>query len=159
MLRIKVLSPKSLETKNRPIYPQLDPNARVCIHMREGFSPDDGRAEAGDPVWRLLARSPRPEPDAWFTVRTLARCRHAGIRAESRSPMLGRFWRWALGTGLGVGLAALLMTTQAPTDTPQSANQKNVQEAFEIMASMGSDSDSSPPASPSSSTAWQDSSL
>jgi hypothetical protein len=126
--------------------------------MREGFPLDDDRAEAGDPVWSLLARSPRPEPDAWFAVRTLARCRHAGVRAESRSLSLGRLWRWALGTGLGVGLAALLMTTQAPTDTLQSTNQKNVQEAFEIMASMGSDSDSSPSPS-SSSTAWQDSSL
>jgi hypothetical protein len=129
--------------------------------MREGLPPDDDRAEAGDPVWRLLARSSRPEPDAWFTVRTLARCRHAGLRAESRSLTLRRLWRWALGTGLGVGLAALLMTTQAPTDTLESTNQKNVQEAFEIMASMGSDSDSPPPASPSSSSssAWQDSSL
>jgi hypothetical protein len=129
--------------------------------MREGFPPDDDRAEAGDPVWGLLARSPRPEPDAWFAVRTLARCRHAEVRAESRSLMLGRFWRWALGTGLGVGLAALLMTTSAPTDSPQPASQKNVQEAFEIMASMGSDSDStaSSSASSSSSTAWQDSSL
>ena len=127
--------------------------------------PQDMRWDENDPVWRLLAQAPRPEPDAWFAVRTLARCRNEGLGEEERAnspawlPRFGRMWRWALGGGLAVALAMALVApqmtqvTQVQADTD--AKQKNVQEAFEIMASIDTDSDSSSPPS----TSWQDSSL
>jgi hypothetical protein len=112
----------------------------------------DARHEA---VWRLLECAPMPQPDAWFTARTLARCRTD--RQEALS--LARVWRWALGGGLGVCLAIGLMVAQvghvAPVQAQDPDQQKNVQEAFEIIASSdNSDTDSS-----ASSTSWQDSSL
>jgi hypothetical protein len=121
-------------------------------------SPQNKRLDENDPmndlVWRLLARAPRPEPDAWFAVRTLARCRHEGSRVESGVGSLVRFarmWRWALGGGLALSMAVALVVTQINSE--KADKQKNVQEAFEIMASIDTDSDSS------SSSSWQDSSL
>ncbi len=65
-------------------------------------------------------------------------------------------WRWALGGGLGICLAVSLLVAQiAQVHTEKVDEQKNVQEAFEIMASIdngSSDSDAS-------SSPWQDSSL
>jgi len=112
----------------------------------------DVRHEA---VWRFLERAPMPQPDAWFAARTLARCRTD--RQEKIS--FTRIWRWALGGGLGVCLAIGLMVAQvgpvAQVQTQDADQQKNVQEAFEIMASSdNSDTDSS-----ASSASWQDSSL
>jgi hypothetical protein len=118
-------------------------------------SPQDVRLDENDPVWRLLARAPRPEPDAWFAARTLARCRHEGLGTESGVGAfigLARMWRWALGGGLALSMALVLVVTQINSEKAE--NQKNVQEAFEIMASIDTDSDSS-----SSSSSWQDSSL
>jgi hypothetical protein len=115
--------------------------------------PHDSQWDVNDPVWRLLGESPRPEPDAWFTVRTLARCRHEVMEAGGISPAwparFGRMWRWALGGGLALSMALALVATQSYSENDK---QKNVQEAFEIMASMDTDSDSS-------SSSWQDSSL
>ncbi len=96
-----------------------------------------------------------PEPDAWFAARTLARCRSEKESAVS----FGRIWRWALGGGLGICLAVSLLVTQvthvAPAQPQNADQQKSVQEAFEIMASVdNSDTDSS-----AASTSWQDSSL
>jgi len=115
----------------------------------------DPRHEA---VERLLGRAPMPEPDAWFTARTLARCRSE----KQETVSFARIWRWALGSGLGICLAVSLLVVQVKPVAPvQSQNvdpQRNVQEAFEIMASSdNSDSDSS--TSTSASTSWQDSSL
>jgi hypothetical protein len=107
------------------------------------------RLDENDPVWRLLARAPLPEPDAWFTVRTLARCRHEEAVSPAR---LGRMWRWALGGGVALALALAFVVTQSYSE--KADKQKNVQEAFEIVASMDTDSDSS-----SSTSSWQDSSL
>jgi hypothetical protein len=107
-------------------------------------------------MWSLLGEARMQEPDAWFAARTLARCRHAGLGTDSRDAIFGRVWRWALGSGLAVCLALLLFMrpqTVAPV-TSASANQKSVQEAFEIMATMAPDSDSS-----STTASWQDSSL
>ena len=109
--------------------------------------------DENDPVWRLLAQSPRPEPDGWFTARTLARCRHEGLEAEpSTGISLRSVWRWALGGGLSVCLAMLFVSgTVHPVST--TPDKQNVQEAFEIVASLNTDSDSS------SSSSWTDSSL
>jgi hypothetical protein len=119
--------------------------------------PEDSSLEANDPVWRLLAQAPRPEPDAWFAARTMARCRHEGLGQVE--PMIsanwfssiGGMWRWAVGGGLALCLATAVVVNQIQTE--KADKQKNVQEAFEIVASVDSDSDSS------SSTSWQDSSL
>jgi hypothetical protein len=113
-------------------------------------SPQNMRLDESDPVWQLLGRAPRPQPDAWFTVRTLARCRHEGLGRELGGLSLVRIWRWALGGGLALSMAAALVVTQFQSEKVD--KQKNVQEAFEIMASIDTDSDSS-------SSSWQDSSL
>ncbi|HUB66181.1 MAG TPA: hypothetical protein VL981_01695 [Candidatus Methylacidiphilales bacterium] len=120
--------------------------------MRVNRGDPDSRLDDHDPVWQLLARAPLPEPDGWFVVRAVARCRQAGREAEKS---LGRFWRWALGGGSGVCLAAILMMSQIQTRPapPVAADDKNVQEAFEIVAAVGPDSDSAP-----ASLTWQDSS-
>jgi hypothetical protein len=116
----------------------------------------DRRLEENDPVWHLLGESARPEPDAWFTVRTLARCRYAAPKAGANLFSWLGMWRWALGGGLSICLAVALMLTQVQPATPAPVmadnNQNKVQEAFEIVASLDtSDSDSS-------SSSWQDSS-
>jgi hypothetical protein len=116
--------------------------------------PMDARLDENDPVWRLLGRAPLPEPEAWFAARTLARCRREGLGAKPGVVSLGRvarMWRWALGGGLGICLAMLLVVAQINSE--KADDQKKVQEAFEIMASLDTDSDSS------SSSSWQDSSL
>jgi len=112
----------------------------------------DMRWEENDPAWRLLAQAPRPEPDAWFAARTLARCLNEGLGGEARAwqPRFIGMWRWALGGGLAATMAVVLMMNQVQTEPVD--KQKNVQEAFEIMASIDTDSDSS-------ATPWQDSSF
>ena len=112
--------------------------------------------EENDALWQLLGESPRPEPDAWFAARTLARCRHAGP-GDSWWLIAMTSWRRVLGTGLGIGLAAVLLTMNLSNTSAVSAKQENVQDAFAIMASLDtSDSDST---SSSSSSSWQDQSL
>jgi hypothetical protein len=124
--------------------------------MRANHENDDSRMDDHDPVWRLLACAPRPEPDGWFAARTMARCRQAARQMEKGWAPFGRVWRWALGGGLGVCLAAVVTMTQIQLrpNPPAADDQKNVQEAFEIVANVGSDSDSA-----STSTTWPDSSL
>jgi len=120
-------------------------------------SEPDARLDENNPVWNLLARAPLPEPDAWFAARTLARCRNEELGMESGATGLGRFFRWTrmgrwvFGGGLGVCLAAGLLVAQM--NSQKADDQKKVQEAFEIMATMDNDTDSS------SSPSWQDSSL
>ena len=100
-------------------------------------------------MWNLLGRAPLPEPDAWFAARTLARCRSEVQTAVSYS-RFSLAWRWVLGGGLGLCLAVGLLTAQI--HSAQVDKQKNVQEAFEIMASIDNDADATP-------SSWQDSSL
>jgi hypothetical protein len=114
----------------------------------------DSRLDDNDPLWRLLAQAPRPEPDAWFSARTMARCRNEGLGSDNRIGVhtFSRIWRWALGGGLAFCMAVALVV-QNQAQSQQADNQQKVQEAFEIVASMDTDSDSF--SSPSS---WQDSS-
>jgi hypothetical protein len=137
-------------------FAQLGRSPRVLMEMSaSSFDFDNDRTEASDPVWRLLAQSKVSEPDPWFAVRTLARCRNEGLAAESRLLTLDRAWRWALGAGLGVCLGLFFIS---PRVQPASApSTQGVQEAFEIIASMEPDADAS--ASSSNSSSWQDSSL
>jgi hypothetical protein len=118
--------------------------------------PDDSQLDRNDPVWRLLGHAPMREPDAWFVSRTLARCRYARLSTEPGWAAFGQIWRWALGGGVGVSLAIALVATQIRSEAVTHVQQKNVQAAFEIVASLGTDSDSSSTTGPSS---WQDSSL
>src|SRR5271155_5661436 len=121
--------------------PPNDPPQDVRLDENDPFD---------DPLWHLLARAPRPEPDGWFAARTLARCRHEGLGMESGAIPFVRMWRWALGGGLALSMALTLVVTQVHSE--KADKQKNVQEAFEIMASIDTDSDTS-------SSSWQDSSL
>ncbi len=114
------------------------------------FDHEDVRAEINDPVLRLLGRAPLPEPDAWFTTRTLARCRALERRGWG-------LWRWALGMGLGLAVAVFAVT-RVQDQQVVIDKQKHVQEAFDIVASLGTDAaDNS--SSDSAQNSWQDSSL
>jgi hypothetical protein len=116
------------------------------------FPPGNDLDPRHEAVWRVLGRAPLPEPDAWFAARTLARCRSEKPAALS----LTRVWRWALGGGLGICLAVSLLVAQVSQVQTEKVDQhKNVQEAFEIVASMdNADTDSS-----ASASSWEDSSL
>ena len=116
-------------------------------------SPRDAQLDENDPVWRLLGHAPRPEPEAWFAARTLARCRREGRGVISFTGFV-RVWRWALSGGLGLGLALMFLVAQIQSEKID--KQKKVQEAFEIMASVDTDSDST---STLPSSSWQDPSL
>ena len=123
--------------------------------MNAGPSSDHPQGNDLDPrheeLWRLLGRAPMPEPGPWFATHALARCRVEKRAAES----LARMWRWALGGGLGVCLAMTLVVAQFHPQKAEPRSNANVQEAFEIMASIdNSDTDSS-----ASSSSWQDTSL
>jgi hypothetical protein len=123
----------------------------------EDDSPQDMRWDEKDPVWRLLGRAPLPEPDGWFAARTVARCRNEKLALESAGMVsLASVWRWVLGGGAAICMAlALAVTQQVQNQAPKADDQKGVQEAFQIIASIdNTDSESS-----SSSTTWQDSSL
>jgi hypothetical protein len=114
---------------------------------------DDLRSEQADPLWRLLGDSPLPEPEPWFTARTLARCRRERPAVVAR---MFRLWRWALGGGLAM-MAALFVTFHAGSPAPVSdgPSQESVQAAFEVMATMDTDSTSSS----NDQLSWQDNSL
>jgi len=135
----------------------LKPSAVLDSVMKDRNPNDEPLLDENDPVWQLLAKSPRPEPDAWFAVRTLARCRNAGLGMETMN--FRAIWHWALGGGLSVCLAIVLLVPHSQSHSGAAAvnQQEDVQEAFAIMASMDtSDSNNS---SSSSTSTWQDSSL
>ncbi len=128
---------------------------------RDNNEPRPVPSEENDPLWHLLGRAPMAQPDAWFTVRAQARCHREGC-SHGLGLFLGAgLWRWALGGGFGVCLAVGLLVAQVHTENltinravklNAQPDTKNVQEAFEINASLNSDSESS------SSSPWQDSS-
>ena len=108
--------------------------------------------EENDPLWNLLGEAPPPQPDAWFTVRTLARCRYETSTATPWWIVLRSIWRQALGVTLGLSLAIGLMMVQMHTATDVVNTSDNVQDAFEVMASL----DYPDPDAPASSPSWQD---
>jgi hypothetical protein len=118
--------------------------------------PFDHAADS-DLLDQVLGASPLPEPDAWFTARTLARCRTSRPEPRVTSFALARFWpRWAM---LGIVVLASAGVTLQQTHRIHSLHlhrQHRVQEAFEVMATMGKDKDKD---KDSSDTSWQDSSL
>ena len=118
--------------------------------MKRSDDPRDLAFDEQDPMWQLLGSAPLQEPDAWFAARTLARCRSEGQEAPVFYSRFSVAWRWVLGGGLGLCLAVGLLTAQI--HSAQVDKQKNVQAAFEIMASIDNDSDSN-------TSSWPDSSL
>jgi hypothetical protein len=121
-------------------------------------SPQNEKWDENDPLWRLLESAPRQEPSAWFTTSTMARCRHE-VRAEKEGwlshGVTVQIWRWAFGGAVALSgiLALVTHVIVLNNENAQAAsNQQNVQDAFQVMASMNTDPDSS------SSTSWQDSS-
>jgi hypothetical protein len=115
------------------------------------FPPHSGEQ---DDLWRLLGKAPLAQPDAWFTVRTLARCRYESLEAVAPvTNPLAHIWRWALGSGLGAALAVFLIVSHL-SSSPTVTRQQQAQEAFEVMATLDTDTDTS---STSSSSTWQDS--
>jgi hypothetical protein len=117
--------------------------------------PQDKRWDEKDPLWRLLGEARRPEPSAWFTTTTLARCHHeAHVEKEGWLPhgVTVQIWRWAFAGALATCGIVAFMTHLITLNAETATSQKNVQDAFEVMAAMNTDPDSSP------SSSWQDSS-
>jgi hypothetical protein len=106
-------------------------------------------SEAPDPLDRLLGVAPLPAADAWFTARTLARCRAS--RPDGRVVLSwSHFWRrWAIAGVFSLCLAGFGLQQLHRNQTLRRHHQHSAQEAFEVISRVDNDSDSS----------WQDSSL
>jgi len=106
-------------------------------------------SEDSDLLDRLLGLAPLPAPDAWFTARTLARCRMSQPDAR---PILSwsRVWRsWAAAGVFTLCVAGFGVQQIHRNHTLRKHHQHSAQEAFEVISTVSKDSDSS----------WQDSSL
>ncbi len=111
------------------------------------------RWDESDSLSRLLGQSQLAEPPAWFAAQTLALCRQQRPRTllDTMRENAVQVWRWTLAGGLAMSMALALMITHVPTEAPP--EHHTVQEAFEVVAAMNSDSDSS------STSSWQEQSL
>ena len=107
------------------------------------------RPEDTDLLDRLLGVAPLPAPDAWFTVRTLARCRSS--RPSATLPLSwSRVWRgWAVAGVFTLCLAAFGLQQVHRNHTLRQHHQHRTQEAFEVISQVDNDSD----------LTWQDTSL
>jgi hypothetical protein len=116
--------------------------------MNGPLRPNETSPES-DPLDRLLDLAPMSEPDAWFTVRTLARCRTSGTENHP-SLSWSRVWRrWTVAGVFALCLMGLGAQQINRNLTLKRHHRHSVQEAFEVMKKVSNDSDSS----------WQDSSL
>ena len=97
--------------------------------------------ESSDPLDRLLLRAPLASPDPWFTARTVARCRYSQAPAKSSLGWLRFGPRWAIGGVFALFLFGFTVQQLHHSHKIHSHKQRSVQEAFEIMASLGSDAD------------------
>jgi hypothetical protein len=98
---------------------------------------------------RVLGAAPMPEPDAWFTARTLARCRSSQPTARPAISW-GYLWRrWAVAGVFTLCLAGFGLQQLHRNHTLRIHHQHSAQEAFEVISKVDTDSDLS----------WQDSSL
>jgi hypothetical protein len=106
-------------------------------------------SESSDPLDRVLGAAPMPEPDAWFTARTLARCRAS--QPDERPAVSWRLvWRrWAVVGIFSLCLAGFGLQQLHRNHTLRRHHQHSAQEAFEVISQVDSHSDLS----------WQDSSL
>jgi len=110
----------------------------------------DPHSEQEDPLWSLLAQAPLARPEPWFATRTLALCRTMRLEIEAELVSIRRIWRWAFGGGIGICLAVTILVVQVHSEVAETKQQRKVQEAFEVVASLGSDADSSASATPTS---------
>jgi hypothetical protein len=102
-----------------------------------------------DVLDRLLDAAPLPEPDAWFTARTLARCRSSQPTARP-TVSWGYFWRrWAVAGVFALSLSGVGLQQLHRNMTLRRHHQHRAQEAFEVISQMDNNSESS----------WQESSL
>ncbi len=94
--------------------------------------------ESNDPVWKMLERSPLPEPDAWFAARTVAR-----LRREARPSAAKRFMALFAWTGsTAVVLVAAFMAFHfwaAPVKTD--GETAKIQDALNFLADRGKETD------------------
>jgi hypothetical protein len=106
-------------------------------------SPEDNTLlKNSDPLDRLLLRAPLIKPDAWFAARTLARCRNSQ-RSHSIFSFFAWNRRWAVGGVFGLFLAVFTLQQVHHSEKLISHKQRNVEEAFEVVASLGSQVDTS----------------
>jgi hypothetical protein len=94
----------------------------------------------GDALDRLLDLAPMQEPGPWFATRTLARCL-SGRDAAETVPFRWNalFTRWALAGAFALFLTGLGLQQAHRIHTLETHRQQRVQEAFEVMASLGGD--------------------
>jgi hypothetical protein len=98
---------------------------------------------------RVLGAAPLPEPDAWFTARTLARCRSSQPTARP-AVSWGYLWRrWAVAGVFALSLAGFGLQQLHRNMTLRRHHQHSAQDAFEVISRIDNNSDSS----------WQESSL
>ncbi len=96
----------------------------------------------GDLLDHLLDLAPLPRPGPWFATRTMARCLSRRDHAEA-APFRWNalLTRWA-GAGIfAVFLGGVGLQQVHRLHTLETHRQQRVQEAFEVMASLGDDSD------------------
>lgn len=93
--------------------------------------------ESNDPIWKLLDRSPLPEPDAWFAARTVARLRRE--RRPSWTRRLAGAFAWVGSTAVVAVLAVHFWGAQ--TVPAHSANTAKIQEALNYIADRGPETD------------------
>jgi hypothetical protein len=116
--------------------------------MNGPLRPDES-SESPDPLDRLLGAAPMLEPDAWFTVRTLARCRASAPDVHAALPW-SRLWRhWTVAGVFALFVIGIGAQQVNRNLTLKRHHRHSVQEAFEVMAKVSHDTDSS----------WPDSSL
>jgi hypothetical protein len=105
--------------------------------------PSHGR---GDLLDRLLDAAPLRRPGPWFATQTMARCL-AARRDEETAPAFrwnAFFSRWALAGVCALFIGGLGLQQAHRKHTLETHRQQRVQEAFEVMASIGDDADAVP---------------
>lgn len=93
--------------------------------------------ESNDPIWKMLERSPLPEPDAWFAARTVAR-----LRREQRPSLLKRFATlFAYASSTAVVAFAAFHFLSAPVVSENGGNTAQIQDALNFIADQGKETD------------------
>lgn len=91
--------------------------------------------ESNDPVWKMLERSPMPEPDAWFAARTVAR-----LRREARPSAAKRFLAFFTLAGSTAVVAFMAFHFwAAPVKT--GGDTAKIQDALNYLADRGKETD------------------
>jgi len=91
--------------------------------------------EPNDPLWKLLGKSPRREPDGWFTARTFARCLREGTSGR-RWGIAWVGWGWLAAGALAIALMVNVTTSQNffGENVVVNENSAKVQDALNYLA-------------------------